>query len=597
MARRARQRRASPLATGGCPAPPRERRPPPLFERFGLERVRGARGPASSRAGCASGSPSPGRCSPASRCSSSTSRSPRSTRSPAPQMQEWLAEALAAESRTVVLVSHDVEEALYLADRVVVLSARPARVRRGGPLPRPAPHAPQRDGELARVRRRARGGDRRAAGGRRCDLGHATSCCRRWSSSPSSGSGSLPRAGTCSPTRSTSSPSWSRRRARSPSRCGTTGRCCGTTPLVTIEEVVAGLALALVGGRGDRRGDAPLADAAARALSAAGRLADRAGDRDRADPGRLVRLRHRPEAGDHRARLLLPGDGQHARRAAGRRSRAGEDDAHARRRPLADPAPSRGALRPPLLPQRRQDRRRDRRDRRGLRRVVGRRRGARAPDPGLPGAAADGPGVRGRVRPLADRDRAGGDPDADPAPLRLVGIGEREPAATGGARGGSRGRGRRARAAATATTATGTRALHPRARLLRQPRPRRHLPGRSAEGDFADAGLEVDPQVPSDPSAPIRQVAAGRVDLAISYEPEVVLARDQGLPVVAVARARPAAADLADLAAGGGDRRARPTSTARRSPPRASPTRRRSWTRSSRTRGSPQTTSTRSRSA
>jgi putative hydroxymethylpyrimidine transport system substrate-binding protein len=41
--------------------------------------------------------------------------------------------------------------------------------------------------------------------------------------------------------------------------------------------------------------------------------------------------------------------------------------------------------------------------------------------------------------------------------------------------------------------------------------------------------------VPSDPSAPIRQVAAGRADLAISYEPEVLLARDQGLPVKAVA--------------------------------------------------------------
>ena len=41
--------------------------------------------------------------------------------------------------------------------------------------------------------------------------------------------------------------------------------------------------------------------------------------------------------------------------------------------------------------------------------------------------------------------------------------------------------------------------------------------------------------MPSDPSAPIRQVAAGRADLAISYEPEVLLARDQGLPVMAVA--------------------------------------------------------------
>jgi putative hydroxymethylpyrimidine transport system substrate-binding protein len=54
-------------------------------------------------------------------------------------------------------------------------------------------------------------------------------------------------------------------------------------------------------------------------------------------------------------------------------------------------------------------------------------------------------------------------------------------------------------------------------------------------GYFADAGLDVSPQVPSDPSAPIKQVAAGRADLAISYEPEVVLARDQGLDVVAVA--------------------------------------------------------------
>jgi putative hydroxymethylpyrimidine transport system substrate-binding protein len=54
-------------------------------------------------------------------------------------------------------------------------------------------------------------------------------------------------------------------------------------------------------------------------------------------------------------------------------------------------------------------------------------------------------------------------------------------------------------------------------------------------GFFDEAGLEVEPQVPSDPSAPIRQVAAGRADLAISYEPEVLLARDQGLDVVAVA--------------------------------------------------------------
>jgi putative hydroxymethylpyrimidine transport system substrate-binding protein len=54
-------------------------------------------------------------------------------------------------------------------------------------------------------------------------------------------------------------------------------------------------------------------------------------------------------------------------------------------------------------------------------------------------------------------------------------------------------------------------------------------------GYFAAAGLDVTPQVPSDPAAPIKRVAAGRTDLAVSYEPEVVLARDQGLDVVAVA--------------------------------------------------------------
>ena len=55
------------------------------------------------------------------------------------EMQEWLAEALAGESRTVILVTHDVEEALYLSDRVTVLSARPARSV--GELSAPAPRA------------------------------------------------------------------------------------------------------------------------------------------------------------------------------------------------------------------------------------------------------------------------------------------------------------------------------------------------------------------------------------------------------------------------------------------------------------------------
>jgi len=57
------------------------------------------------------------------------------------EMQEWLAEALATESRTAVLVTHDVEEALYVSDRVTVLSARPATpvAQLAAPEPRALP--------------------------------------------------------------------------------------------------------------------------------------------------------------------------------------------------------------------------------------------------------------------------------------------------------------------------------------------------------------------------------------------------------------------------------------------------------------------------
>lgn len=43
-------------------------------------------------------------------------------------MQDWLLALLRREPRTVLLVTHDVDEAILLADRIVVLSPRPARV-------------------------------------------------------------------------------------------------------------------------------------------------------------------------------------------------------------------------------------------------------------------------------------------------------------------------------------------------------------------------------------------------------------------------------------------------------------------------------------
>ena len=59
------------------------------------------------------------------------------------EMQEWLAAALRGDPRTALLVSHDVEEALYLSDRVLVLSPRPARIV--AELRSPAPRAADRD--------------------------------------------------------------------------------------------------------------------------------------------------------------------------------------------------------------------------------------------------------------------------------------------------------------------------------------------------------------------------------------------------------------------------------------------------------------------
>ncbi|WP_353978848.1 ABC transporter substrate-binding protein [Salinicola endophyticus] len=53
-------------------------------------------------------------------------------------------------------------------------------------------------------------------------------------------------------------------------------------------------------------------------------------------------------------------------------------------------------------------------------------------------------------------------------------------------------------------------------------------------GLFAKRGLDVDIQAPADPSVPPKLVAAGRIDLALSYQPQLHLQVDQGLPVVRI---------------------------------------------------------------
>jgi putative hydroxymethylpyrimidine transport system substrate-binding protein len=55
-----------------------------------------------------------------------------------------------------------------------------------------------------------------------------------------------------------------------------------------------------------------------------------------------------------------------------------------------------------------------------------------------------------------------------------------------------------------------------------------------AHGDFRAVGLDVQPQAPADPSEPLKLLAAGKAQIAISYEPELLLARDEGLKLVSI---------------------------------------------------------------
>ena len=70
------------------------------------------------------------------------------------EAQAWLAGVLAREPRTVLLVTHDVEEAALLADRILVLSPRPGRVVAELAVDLPRPRTPT-DPALVTIRARA----------------------------------------------------------------------------------------------------------------------------------------------------------------------------------------------------------------------------------------------------------------------------------------------------------------------------------------------------------------------------------------------------------------------------------------------------------
>jgi ABC-type nitrate/sulfonate/bicarbonate transport system ATPase subunit len=86
------------------------------------------------------------------------------------EMQRWLLDVWARLGATVVLVTHDLEEAVHLSDRVYVLSARPGRVagELAIPLPRPRPEDVVATPDFAALKGRLLAAVRAAGRGEMC---------------------------------------------------------------------------------------------------------------------------------------------------------------------------------------------------------------------------------------------------------------------------------------------------------------------------------------------------------------------------------------------------------------------------------------------
>jgi ABC-type nitrate/sulfonate/bicarbonate transport system ATPase subunit len=71
-------------------------------------------------------------------------------------MQEWLLQLWADFRKTVIFVTHDVDEAVYLSDEILVVSARPGRIadRITVPLARPRPRTVTNGGEFIALKAR-----------------------------------------------------------------------------------------------------------------------------------------------------------------------------------------------------------------------------------------------------------------------------------------------------------------------------------------------------------------------------------------------------------------------------------------------------------